>query len=82
MPMPQTVDVPLQEPLSDVDHIKVYHDTANTMYVRNILDAWSYEENINIMSSSVDILRGKKIRMLKGAVLVLLNEKSEAILML
>ena len=82
MPMPQTVDVPLQEPLSDVDHIKVYHDTANTMYMRNILDAWSYEENINIMSSSVDILRGKKIRMLKGAVLVLLNEKSEAILML
>ena len=77
--MPKTVDVPSQEPLSAVDHIKVYHDIVNTMFMRNILDAWSYT---NIPSATADSLGGKKIRMLKGAVLVLLNEKSEAILML
>ncbi|KAI0753314.1 hypothetical protein C8Q80DRAFT_1095787 [Daedaleopsis nitida] len=56
-------------PLRMVDHIKLYHDARYTQGVRNILDAWSYKKD------------DKKIRLLKGARLVLVDERSRGILM-
>lgn len=82
MSAPKTAKTLPQEPLSAVDHIKVYHDIVNTMYVRNILDAWGYQKHASTRPSAAGTLGGKKIRMFKGAVLALLNEKSEAVLML
>ncbi|KAJ7777925.1 hypothetical protein DFH07DRAFT_569632 [Mycena maculata] len=55
-------------PLSFLDYMKVYHDAADSMQIRNILDAWAYEPEVH------------KIRLLKGARLVLLDERSKGIL--
>ncbi|KAJ7057169.1 hypothetical protein C8F01DRAFT_1153643 [Mycena amicta] len=56
-------------PLHQVDHIKVYHDAMNSMELRNVLYAWSF-----LMKDEV------KIRLLKGARFVLLDERSNGIL--
>ena len=58
-------------PLSSVDHIKVYHDAAHSMPIRTILDVWAFEP-----------ADGRKIRLLKGARLVLLDERSSGIFVL
>ncbi|KAJ7701833.1 hypothetical protein B0H17DRAFT_1044866 [Mycena rosella] len=55
-------------PLSFLDHIKVYHDAAHSMSIRTILDVWPFEPG------------GRKIRLLKGARLVLLDERSKGVL--
>jgi len=34
---------PLAIPLTFIDHIKVYHDAAYSMQLRNLLDAWAFE---------------------------------------
>ncbi|KAJ7481718.1 hypothetical protein FB451DRAFT_1030618 [Mycena latifolia] len=57
-------------PLNFLDHIKVYHDAANSMRIRNILDAWAFEPG----------KAQQKIRLLKGARFVLLDERSKGIL--
>ena len=58
--------------LSMVDYIKVNHDTPCRLYVRNALDAWSYE--VRDADGFV-----KKIRLLKGARLVLVDARSRGI---
>ncbi|KAJ7507355.1 hypothetical protein B0H11DRAFT_2219170 [Mycena galericulata] len=55
-------------PLNLIDHIKVYHDAATSMQIRNILDVWVLETGES------------KIRLLKGARLVLLDERSKGVL--
>jgi hypothetical protein len=91
-----------------VDHIKVYHDVACTMHLRNALDAWSYQYRVEgdpgagagagselKAGTEVDVGGGKrqnelpptadvntrKIRMLKGAILVLVDESSNGVLL-
>ncbi|KAJ7093927.1 hypothetical protein B0H15DRAFT_776339, partial [Mycena belliarum] len=56
-------------PLVYSDHIKVYHDAAHSMRIRNLLHVWAFEPG-----------DGVKIRLLKGARLVLLDERSKGIL--
>lgn len=58
--------------LSMVDYIKVNHDAPCRLYVRNALDAWSYE--VGDTDGCV-----KKIRLLKGARLVLVDACSRGI---
>ncbi|KAJ7165041.1 hypothetical protein C8R46DRAFT_1097996 [Mycena filopes] len=57
-------------PLTFMDHIKVYHDAANSMQVRNLLDAWPFEAG------------GAKIRVIKTSRLVLIDERSKGIVVL
>jgi hypothetical protein len=54
---------------SAVDYFKIYHDAARTFYVRKALDSWSYFGPDN-----------RKVRMLKGARFLLLDEVSAPIL--
>ena len=58
--------------LSMVDYIKVNHDAPCRLYVRSALDAWSYE--VKDTDGSI-----KKIRLLKGARLVLVDACSRGI---
>ena len=55
-----------------VDYIKVNHDAPCRLYVRNALDAWSCEGRDT--DGCV-----KKIRLLKGARLVLVDARSRGI---
>ncbi|KAJ6481781.1 hypothetical protein C8R45DRAFT_311970 [Mycena sanguinolenta] len=57
-------------PVTFVDHIKVYHDAACSMQLRNLLDAWAFQFGEG------------KIRILKGSRLVLLDERAKGILVL
>ncbi|KAJ6591190.1 hypothetical protein DFH09DRAFT_1138900 [Mycena vulgaris] len=72
-PPPSTVSSSRQGigvvPLSSLDHIKVYHDAAHSMRIRSILDAWAFEPG-----------EGEKIRLIKSARLVLLDERSKGVL--
>ncbi|KAF5384278.1 hypothetical protein D9615_003359 [Tricholomella constricta] len=61
--------------LSNVDHVKVYHDASIAMHLRNILHLWSYAVPTEIQSQALT-----KIRVLKGAKLVLVDERSRGIL--
>ena len=70
MPYPQEAFSNLN--LSMVDFIKVNHDAPCRLYVRNALDAWSYE--VRDTNGCV-----KKIRLLKGARLVLVDACSRGI---
>ena len=56
-------------PLPAVDHFKLYHDAPYTKLVRNALHGWSYRKD------------GQKIRLLKGAKLVLVDELSRGLLL-
>ena len=58
--------------LSMVDYIKINHDAPCRLYVRSALDAWSYE--VSDADGCV-----KKIRLLKGARLVLVDACSRGI---
>ena len=91
-----------------MDHIKVYHDVACTMYLRNVLDAWGYhfrptrDENPRVIDDENGAnkaerkddeggerqiipptakVKSKKVRMLKGAILVLVDESSNGVLL-
>lgn len=54
-------------PLSAVDYIKVYHDAKYTKNLRAVLRAWSYRK------------AGQKLRLLKEAKLVLVDELSRGL---
>ena len=56
-------------PLPAVDHFKLYHDAPYTKLVRNALHGWSYRKD------------GQKLRLLKGAKLVLVDELSRGLLL-
>ncbi|KAJ7805791.1 hypothetical protein B0H14DRAFT_3484751 [Mycena olivaceomarginata] len=64
---------PVAIPLAFIDHIKIYHDAAYSMQLRNLLDAWSFETGK---------AGAPKIRVLKGSRLVLLDERSKGIVVL
>ncbi|KAG6876807.1 hypothetical protein C0992_011705 [Termitomyces sp. T32_za158] len=58
--------------LSALDYIKVYHEGPNAMHLRNMLHLWAHSE---------PCLEGKrKIRVLRGAKLALVDERSRGIL--
>ena len=68
--------------LLEVDHVKIYHDSACAMLIRNVLDAWAYPTgHPNDMGSDVEP-GPRKIRVLKGTKLVLLDDRSKAIVIL
>ncbi|KAF9450792.1 hypothetical protein P691DRAFT_725331 [Macrolepiota fuliginosa MF-IS2] len=56
--------------VTTMDYIKIYHDWAKTLYLRRILDAWSFE------------IGESKIRVLLGAKLVLLDDRSRGVMVL
>jgi hypothetical protein len=56
--------------ISAVDHIRVYHDGPKCLGLRTVLDAWKFQN------------QGRGIRLLVGAKLVLLDEKSRGIMIL
>lgn len=73
---------PFRSSLLAVDHIKLYHDVEHAMYLRNALDAWSYH-SLPVCTDeemAAGQVEAEKIRMLKGARLVLVDENSEGIL--
>lgn len=73
MPTTDTLPYPQESrSLSMVDYIKVNHDAPCRLYVRSALDAWSYE--VRDTDGCV-----KKIRLLKGARLVLVDACSRGI---
>lgn len=57
--------------LSTLDYIKIYHEGLNAMHLRNMLHLWSYTEP----------QLSRKIRVLKGATLALIDERSRGILL-
>lgn len=61
------------------DHFKVYHDSRYSMQIRNVLDAWSFETEDKPQDGSRSPTK-VKIRVLKGAVLTLVDERSKGIL--
>jgi hypothetical protein len=65
-------------PLVAVDHIKVYHDVGYTMFVRNVLDAWSFKEVASGNEGVTTVKR--KVRVLKGKRLVLVDSRSKGVL--
>ncbi|CAA7268787.1 unnamed protein product [Cyclocybe aegerita] len=67
---PSAVPVP---GFSTTDHIKLYHDASKAFYIRNALDLWSFQIGI-------DQELPRKVRVLKGAHLVLMDNSSRPIL--
>lgn len=63
--------------LEDTDYIKIYHDVPYSLSLRNILDAYRYEPN-NGQVPGRSGANDRKIRILKGAHLVLADERSKA----
>ncbi|KAG9308299.1 hypothetical protein JVU11DRAFT_9893 [Chiua virens] len=63
--------------LEGIDYIKVYHDVPYSLFLRNVLDAYRYEAvngQVPGRSGAID----RKIRILKGARLVFMDEHSKA----
>ncbi|KAI1792418.1 hypothetical protein LXA43DRAFT_887484 [Ganoderma leucocontextum] len=60
---------PTRSSLRAVDHFKIYHDAPYTKVVRSALHGWSYRNG------------DKKIRLLKGAKFVLVDECSQGLLL-
>ncbi|KAF9467702.1 hypothetical protein BDZ94DRAFT_1305320 [Collybia nuda] len=67
---------PSRPPLSNVDYIKIYHEAPLAMYVRNALHVWAYQSD----TSTDTKITHEKIRILKGARLVLVDERAKGIL--
>lgn len=63
-------------PLAGVDFVKIYHEAPTAMYVRNALHVWSYQPE----AATEDGETPGKIRLLKGARLALVDERSKGIL--
>lgn len=63
--------------LEGVDYIKVYHDVPYSLSLRGILDAYRYEQ-VNGQVSGRSGANDRKIRILKGARLVFMDERSKA----
>lgn len=63
--------------LSNVDHIKVYHEATNAMHVRSALFAWLYPP---LSPEKKDVNRSLRVRVLSGARLVLIDERSQGVL--
>ncbi|KNZ81086.1 hypothetical protein J132_03076 [Termitomyces sp. J132] len=64
-------NVPLRALFLNLDYIKIYHEGLHAMHLRNMLHLWSYTEP----------QLSRKIRILKGATLALMDERSTGILL-
>jgi hypothetical protein len=76
-PEPIITSPSLPSYISNVDHIKVYHEASNAMHVRGALYAWLYPP---LPRGPKDTNRSQSVRPLKGASLVLMDERSRGIL--
>lgn len=63
--------------LEGIDYIKVFHDIPYSLYLRNILHAYRYEPDNRQVPGRLGA-NDRKIRLLKGAHLVLMDERSKA----
>ncbi|KAG8216136.1 hypothetical protein J3R82DRAFT_8139 [Butyriboletus roseoflavus] len=63
--------------LEGIDYIKVYHDIPYSLSLRNILDAYRYEP-VDGQVPGQSGANDRKIRILKGAHLVCMDERSKA----
>ncbi|KZT72028.1 hypothetical protein DAEQUDRAFT_83462 [Daedalea quercina L-15889] len=64
-----------------MDHIKIYHGVRHSMQLRHVLYAWSYEmRNTEVAEAAREGMLLTKVRLFKGARLVLVDERSKAIL--
>jgi hypothetical protein len=72
-----TPSPPFPVALSSVDHIKVYHEASNAMQVRGALFAWLYPP---LSLEQKDANWSQSVRVLKGASLVLVDERSRGVL--
>lgn len=66
-------------PLLATDHVKVYHGARYAMRLRHILYAWTFEARQPGNAEGVAGVAGK-VRVLKGARLVLLDERAKGML--
>lgn len=62
--------------VQSTDHFKVYHDAPQAMLLRAVLDAWVYQCREGNGADN----GAKKVRLLKGVTLVLVDELSQGIL--
>lgn len=69
--------------LEDTDFIKVYHDTKYSFYLRNVLDAYKYipGETPSEGRRAADREIDGEIRLLKLARLVIVDDRSRAVLL-
>ncbi|KAI8990741.1 hypothetical protein BD414DRAFT_414006 [Trametes punicea] len=68
-PAPTGVQEPPRTTLSEYAHFKVYHDGRYSKALRNILHSWAYQ------------MDGRKIRLLKGAILALVDDRGKGLLL-
>lgn len=95
-PSPVVGSDPLIETtLSSLDHFRICHVARYAMQIRNVLDAWSFIPSPKVVTGPLSVHdtmthqytatdspnTAAKIRMLKGARLVLLDEQSRGVLM-
>lgn len=67
--------------LEGVDHIKVYHDVPYSLSLRNVLDAYRYEQ-VDGRAPGRSGANDRKIRILKGARLVFMDQRSKAVFLM
>ena len=67
--------------LEGIDYIRIFHDVPYSLSLRNILDAYRYEPaNGEVLGRSG--ANDRKIRILKGAHLVFMDERSKAVFLM
>lgn len=66
--------------LEAVDYIKVYHDVAYSLSLRNVLDAYRYGRPRPVVGDGDASMQGcpGNFRVLKGARLAFMDERSKA----
>lgn len=79
---------PSNTSLPMVDHIKIYHDNGCAMYIRNVIDAWKCQITPETNgtadrggSNKEGPSKVENVRVLKGAVLTLVDETSNGVLL-
>lgn len=68
--------------LNAADYIKVYHDLPYTLSLRSILDAYQYRPDNRGAKDPLVMSDAKKVRVLKGARLAFMDERSKAALLM
>ncbi|KAH9936710.1 hypothetical protein B0H21DRAFT_61472 [Amylocystis lapponica] len=65
-----------------IDHIKIYHDVTYTVHVRNVVHAWAYKVSGAPSGDGLaePEIQTQKIRLFKGARLLLVDARSRPIL--
>lgn len=63
----------------DQDHIKIRHDASIALTIRTMLDVWKYAVDGD---GAINQAQPRKVRPLRGARLVLVNDRSEGLMVL